>query len=246
MGSVRNGDEKPVSDHTPRNAPGPGTKESEVLCAARLGLEEDRATRAPGLIGSHGNHRARRNVRARYGTGSAAAAFEAIVADVYEPLQRYLRRRAATEDLDDLLNDALLTIWRRLDDVPRYAVLPWSYGVAHRVLANHRRGASRRRHLDERLRSGTPPVEPHGWTNALDLSLHEAVQRLSDLDREVVRLWAWEQLEPREIADALGVTPNAVSARLTRIHYRLRGELARQDHAAAGHEDHGAHSELEP
>ncbi|MGK2928985.1 MAG: hypothetical protein ACSLFO_05345 [Acidimicrobiales bacterium] len=52
-----------------------------------------------------------------------AAALEAIVADVYQPLPRYLRRRAAADDLDDVLNDALLAIWRRLDDVSRDAVL---------------------------------------------------------------------------------------------------------------------------
>ena len=53
--------------------------------------------------------------------------------------------------------------------------------------------------------------------------------------REVLRLWAWEELAPREIAVVLGTTPNAVSIRLHRAKARLRDELARKDPARAGH-----------
>jgi RNA polymerase sigma-70 factor (ECF subfamily) len=41
----------------------------------------------------------------------------------------------------------------------------------------------------------------------------------------VLRLWAWEQLAPREIAVVLGVTPNAASIRLHRATRRLRERL---------------------
>ncbi|NNE95898.1 MAG: RNA polymerase subunit sigma-24, partial [Acidimicrobiales bacterium] len=50
------------------------------------------------------------------------ARFEAVAAEVYEPLQRYLRRRAASSDADELLDDVLLVLWRRLDDIPPGAV----------------------------------------------------------------------------------------------------------------------------
>ena len=52
--------------------------------------------------------------------------FEALVADVYDPLQRYIRRRVAVDEAGDVLSDVLLTMWRRLEDVPEGAVLPWS------------------------------------------------------------------------------------------------------------------------
>jgi len=42
---------------------------------------------------------------------------------VYEPLQRYLRRRTDAAAADDVLGDALLVMWRRLDDVPPDAAL---------------------------------------------------------------------------------------------------------------------------
>lgn len=172
--------------------------------------------------------------------------FEAVMALVYEPLQRYLRRRCPADDVDDVLNATLLTIWRRIDDVPEGGPLPWCYGVARRSLANHRRGALRRLRLVRRIEAATPPAERCAWSEQADIALHEAVERLSDLDQEVVRLWAWEHLEPREIALVLGATPNAIAVRLGRIRRKLAGELARQDPVVAGHNEQEPHPELEP
>ncbi|MGA8246093.1 MAG: sigma factor-like helix-turn-helix DNA-binding protein, partial [Nocardioides sp.] len=53
---------------------------------------------------------------------------------------------------------------------------------------------------------------------------------------ELLRLWAWEQLTPSEIATVLGTTPNAVGIRLHRAKERLRAELRKAD-GADGHED---------
>jgi RNA polymerase sigma-70 factor (ECF subfamily) len=55
-------------------------------------------------------------------------------------------------------------------------------------------------------------------------------------DAELLRLWAWEQLAPGEIAGVLGITPNAASIRLHRARKRLRTAL-RKVEAAAGHEE---------
>jgi RNA polymerase sigma-70 factor (ECF subfamily) len=166
--------------------------------------------------------------------------FERVVEEVYEPLQRYLRRRCAADDVDDLLDDVLLVLWRRLDDVPDGAAVPWTYGVARRCLANHRRAGQRRQRLLARVHEGE--AEPHGpqWTSATDAALHRSLDRLPALDREVVRLWAWEQLEPREIAVVLETTPNAISVRLGRIQRRLANELSRQDPTPSGHERYGS------
>ena len=44
--------------------------------------------------------------------------------------------------------------------MPGDAPLPWLYGVARRVLANHRRGDQRRHRLGERLRHDLAAVVP--------------------------------------------------------------------------------------
>jgi len=156
--------------------------------------------------------------------------FELVAAQVYEPLQRYLRRRATPDDAADALSDVLLTVWRRLDDVPDLP-LPWCYGVAKRTLANQRRGRQRHLRLVERMTSeaATSPTHEND-----DPALEAALSEMSESDQELLRLWAWEQLEPREIAIVLQTTPNAVSLRLTRAKAKLESKLTRQDSSTAG------------
>lgn len=162
--------------------------------------------------------------------------FEAIATEVFEPLQRYLRRRAAPDDADDAFGDVLLVVWRRLDDVPPGAALPWCYGVARRVLANQRRSARRQASLVERI-AGSGAATPLGGPEAasLDPRLGSALRRLGEADQEVLRLWAWEHLEPRDIAVTLGISPNAAALRLSRARRRLADQLRRQDRRGAGH-----------
>lgn len=156
--------------------------------------------------------------------------FEALAAEVWEPLQRYLRRRCAPDDVDDVLAEVLLVLWRRLDDVPADA-LPWAYGVARRVLANTRRSNERRLSLVSRLKRERPaePAVPDDLVGA-------ALRRLREGDREVLRLWAWEGLEPRDLAVVLECSAGAAATRLSRARAALRSELG-QDPDGAGHRD---------
>lgn len=169
------------------------------------------------------------------------ARFEAVATEVFDPLQRYLRRRATSEDAADVFSTTLLTIWRRLDDVPTDEPLPWCYGVARRTLANHRRGVERHLRLVERV-GGTASIVAVDAAAAIDDQQPElvaALATLSDADAEIVRLWAWEGLEPREIATVLDTTPNAVSVALSRSKRRLRAELVGQDPPPPGQEPDG-------
>jgi RNA polymerase sigma-70 factor (ECF subfamily) len=167
--------------------------------------------------------------------------FEAVARDVFQPLQRYLHRRAAAADAADVFAETLTVIWRRLDDVPAGDPLPWCYGVARRCLANHRRGDARRERLTDRLRTGEPtPMsdDPQDAVERIDPDLQRAITTLSDAERDIVHLWAWERLEPREIALVLDMSTNAVSVALSRAKRKLAAELGtnRQDPAPAGHD----------
>ncbi|SFC89224.1 RNA polymerase sigma-70 factor, ECF subfamily [Nocardioides terrae] len=161
---------------------------------------------------------------------SRSERFDALARECLEPLRRYLARRTDPETAADVLGDTLLVAWRRFDDVPADA-LPWLYGVARNCLANAERGVRRRARLAARL-----TVEPAAAEAPEMLELHEALEGLGDTERELVRLWAWEQLTPAEIATVTGLTPNAVSIRLTRARQRLREQLARKTGDPAGHE----------
>jgi RNA polymerase sigma-70 factor, ECF subfamily len=167
--------------------------------------------------------------------------FERVFAEVYAPLQRYVRRRAGAAVVDDVVADALLVLWRRLDVVPADAELAWRYGAARRCLANHRRADERRDRLATRVASQPavadgPPVES-------DPELIAALDELSADDRELVRLWAWEQLAPRELAVVFGLSANAASIRLHRAKQRLAERLeGGKNDGSTGHKPVGDHS----
>jgi RNA polymerase sigma-70 factor (ECF subfamily) len=158
------------------------------------------------------------------------ADFEQLFTTVYEPLQRFLRRRTDPATAEDVLGDVLLVLWRRIDDVPPDAPLAWAYGVARGCLANAVRGAGRQQRLVHRL-ADQPASDPDP-----DPDLDDALASLPEPDRELLHLWAWEQLPPREIAVVLGISANAASIRLHRATTKLRKALlARKDGPPPGH-----------
>lgn len=165
------------------------------------------------------------------------ARYEALFHEVYEPLQAYARRRTDRTSADDVVAEALLVLWRRLDQVPAELALPWSYGVARRCLANHRRGEHRRDALSDRLMAERPHVADLDAVPGLedDDELQAALADLAADDREILRLWAWEQLQPKEIAVVLDISPNAAAIRVHRAKQRLGEAMQRKSGARGGH-----------
>ncbi len=169
--------------------------------------------------------------------------FRSVYAANFHRILGYALRRVATpEDAADVVSETFLVAWRRSSELPPGDdARLWLYGVARRVLANQRRAQGRRDRLGDRLRDQlTRQVvrDPAEETQGAD-AVRVAMQRLGDLDREVLRLSVWEQLEPREIAVALGLAPPVVRTRLSRARARLRDELgsaAGDDHRVGGHE----------
>ena len=142
--------------------------------------------------------------------------FERIYEQHRDAVRAYVRRRAPESLVEDVVADVFVVCLRRIDDVPRDA-LPWLYAVARKTLANERRKRARVAPADPGI---AYEPEPSG-----DAGLAIAFARLSDDDREVLRLVAWEGLAPREAARVLGCSPVAARVRYHRAKSRLRAEL---------------------
>jgi RNA polymerase sigma-70 factor (ECF subfamily) len=151
--------------------------------------------------------------------------FEQIAAEIAEPVRRYALRRTDPDTADDVLADTLLVVWRRLDDVPADGRLPWCYAVAAKSLANLNRSARRQRNVADRIVRLDPPRDVTDAIELADPDLHRALAKLRSEDQELLRLWAWEDLSPSEIAVAIGTSPNAVRIRLHRARRRLAAVL---------------------
>jgi RNA polymerase sigma factor (sigma-70 family) len=141
-----------------------------------------------------------------------------------------LRRVADPADAADVVAETFLVAWRRVDTMPDGdAERPWLLGVARRVLANQRRGSVRRHALSQRLARELAVQLPAEETSAARDVVHEALSRLSEQDREVILLSAWEGLTPAQIGGVVGLRGATVRSRLLRARRRLRAHLAALD-----------------
>lgn len=146
-------------------------------------------------------------------------------------VHRYLARRTAPDDVQDLAADVLATAWRRRDDVPEGAELPWLYRTAGYVLANHRRKG--RPVPVEHVPDEADDADPEHLT-LRDEAVRSALGRLSPRDREVLLLHAWEGLSGDELAAVLGVGRGGADAALSRARSRLREAWAEAEASVDG------------
>ena len=140
------------------------------------------------------------------------------------PIGAYLRRRLyplAAADLDDLVEEVLLIAWRRFDDIPSDAQIPWLIGVARNVLRNAVRKQRRISTLESHLRPAPPDAAAEDYVIA-DQSIREALSSLSDDDREILLLHFWDGRTSLEIGVIFGITTNAAAVRLSRAQDRFR------------------------
>jgi RNA polymerase sigma factor (sigma-70 family) len=165
--------------------------------------------------------------------------FEELYADTRIGILGYLVRRVSSpSDAADLLAQTYLTVWQRMDVVPSDGTARmWLYGVARRVLANHRRHEKVERTLAHALRAdltvALTQIEASSDSPYSEM-IGQSLDTLGADDREVIELSAWEQLTPTEIACVIGMSPNAVRVRLHRARNALRSELTKAGFPQAG------------
>lgn len=134
----------------------------------------------------------------------------------------YASRRVGPEEAADVVAETFLIAWRRIGDVPDDA-LPWLYAAAKNVISNTRRAELRREALRKRLASvgGTDTgLEPVDEVEAR-ADIVAAMRFLPDVEREALMLVAWEDLEPRRAAAAMGCSPGTFAVRVHRGRRRL-------------------------
>ena len=165
---------------------------------------------------------------AAVGNITAEARFAVLYRRHYRPVRDYCRRRVGVDLVDDAVAETFLAAWNRIDEVPAGdEALLWIYSVAYRVVGHQWRTITRRRRLEDRLRTlpsrHVPAVDELATDDAEYRLVLAATAQLADNDAEVLRLAAWERLSTDAIATILGIEPNAVKQRL----HRARQHLAR-------------------
>jgi RNA polymerase sigma factor (sigma-70 family) len=143
----------------------------------------------------------------------------------------YALARLEPERAKDVAAETFLIAWRRLGDVPDDS-LPWLFGVARKVVAGQVRTDARRDALRDRMAASNAlpglPSDPADVIAQRDMAL-AVLDRLPAMDREVLTLVAWDGLDGRQAAEALGISRLSFAVRLHRARKRLAAGLAAED-----------------
>ncbi|KQR17320.1 RNA polymerase sigma factor [Cellulomonas sp. Leaf334] len=156
--------------------------------------------------------------------------FTALYDAVYPDLLRFVQRRTHPDLADDVVADAFLVVWRRLDELPRDPgdARAWTFGITRNLLLNTQRGEHRRRALGVRLADepvvvAATTAETDGVVSAVDVG--RAWRHLSETHQEALAIAAFDELSAPQAAAVLGISPVAFRLRLSRARRALRLHL---------------------
>jgi RNA polymerase sigma-70 factor (ECF subfamily) len=139
-----------------------------------------------------------------------------------------MRRTTNYEDTADVAAETFAIAWRRIDDIPSgEREIPWLFAVARRVIANRLRTNSTQSAIAHRLARQLALSAPReSEPDPERLSALHALSQLSEEDREILMLVAWDGLSSQELGWVFACSPTAARIRLHRARARLDDEWA--------------------
>lgn len=164
--------------------------------------------------------------------GGDQAAFSAVFERYADAVYNLAFRRTASWAVaEDIVGTTFLELWRQRGRVELHngSLRPWLFAVASNQAARswrtaHRRATAEASTLCAGSETGTDTfadadarLDAEGRAAAVLLHL----EQLPGHQREVLQLWAWEQLTYEEISAALRVPVGTVRSRLNRARQRL-------------------------
>ena len=157
-------------------------------------------------------------------SASFAATAEEHLDDVYAYLVYLTRDRELAEELAADTFEKALKHWRRFD-ASRGSARTWLCQIARTTALDWFRAEERRRRREER--AAVPErFEDGGLSPGLSPELESALRELSAGEREVIALRILLELDGDEAARVLGISPTAVSTRLSRALKKLEEKVS--------------------
>ncbi|WP_459384464.1 RNA polymerase sigma factor [Arthrobacter humicola] len=146
--------------------------------------------------------------------------FRSLYELVYPDLIRFVQRRAHSDHAEDVVADAFLVVWRRLDELPdrHQDARAWIFGITRNILLNTHRGEQRRLALGVRLADAAALTHLDEIADPIvtRVDLGRAWRVLSEVHQEALGLAVFEDLNASQAAAVLGISPVAFRLRLSR------------------------------
>jgi RNA polymerase sigma-70 factor (ECF subfamily) len=153
--------------------------------------------------------------------------------EIFQQHARFLWRTLVnlgvpSHEAQDLCQEVMLTVHRRLPDFDGRSLRGWLYGICVRTASDYRRSARVRREVPHRELpdSGLDAEQPEQLERSRQLErVLGALSRLSEDKRAAFVLYEVEELTLAEISEALGVPLQTVYSRIKSAREALRSEL---------------------
>lgn len=124
------------------------------------------------------------------------------------------------DEIDDLFQEILIRLWNGFDQFEgRSSAKTWIYRVALNTAINQDR-KERRRPQTVPLTVDIDPYEADNPQTQQIRVLYDRISRLDLIDRSLILLWL-EGISYDEIGAIIGISPNNVGVKLTRIKEKL-------------------------
>ncbi len=159
----------------------------------------------------------------------SAENFSVVFQNSYSRIVAYFERRLPGDPMsaEDLVAEVFEVLWRRFEELPAPPDdLHWLFGIARHFYQSKRtsRLATKLRTFATDQSFGSSGTDV-ATSVANVLVVREAMNRLSPLDAEMLRLVYWDGLSHEDAASVLGCTCTVLRKRLSRARERLRKEL---------------------
>lgn len=156
-------------------------------------------------------------------------AFAELAERWHTPLCLYLRRMTSAEEAADLVQEVWLRVLRGMPGLREPARLrAWLFGIARRTLMEHLRrkyAAPLEVPVDEA--NLVAPTAEDITEDLLDV--HEALDQVPPLEREVLVLFYLHELSLAHLAELLHTPTGTVKSRLHRARHMLRRQLQEKE-----------------
>jgi RNA polymerase sigma factor (sigma-70 family) len=154
-------------------------------------------------------------------------AFDALIGRWHEPVWRYLRRLAESDDAAaDLAQDTWLKVLRGITSLRDPASLrPWLFGIARRVAMDRLRRKYVRKVDEDAVLDDIAAPEPDADLESDLTAMETSLNALPLRERETLALFYLRELTIDQIAELLAVPAGPIKSRLVRARNLLRQVL---------------------
>ena len=164
--------------------------------------------------------------------------FDRIYSETRDDLLRYLMLRTnAAPEAEDLFQEVYRRLWRRMTQsaLPILDPRRYLFSVAKKVLARYYRTAAKRKETEQPmpedfdLISDDEPIDERLLQKERTDEIWRLLKFEPELNQRVFMLYYGYDRSQKEIAEALGVSEEAVRQRLYRTRERIRRMLERKE-----------------